>query len=68
MEADPNPFPKLELFNPLDQLKKIAHFLFDHIQSPGLSDHNSGGGPALDRALYDQPQLEFDYGRDEQTL
>lgn len=58
MEVDKNPFPKIDLF---PRLTKIAHFLLDHIQGPGLSDHaNRGGGPALDRELYDQPQLDFE--------
>lgn len=71
MEADKNPMPEFKLFKPVDKLRRMAHFLFDHIQSEGLSDHaNRGGGPALDRALYDQVQVEgFVYdGRDEQTL
>lgn len=58
MEADKNPFPNLELFSPMAKLRRLAHFLFDHIQSEGLSDHaNRGGGLALDKALYDQPEL-----------
>lgn len=60
MEKDPNPFPRLELFSPVAKLRRLAHFLFDHIQSPGLSDHaNHGGGPMLDRELYDQPHLDY---------
>lgn len=55
MEADKNPFPKIELFEPMAKLRRLAHFLFDHLQSEGLSDHNRGGGPALDAALYDNP-------------
>ena len=62
MEADKNPFPKIDLFPILETAKKIGHFLFDHITSPGLSDHNTGGGPALDRALYDEPTAET-YGQ-----
>ena len=64
MEADPNPFPQLDLF---PRVTKVVHFLFDHLQHPGISDHaNRGGAPMLDRELYDDPnQLEFDYGRDE---
>lgn len=61
METDPNPFPKLELFSPMAKLRRLAHFLFDHIQNEGLSDHaNRGGGPMLDRELYDQRQLDFE--------
>lgn len=56
MEKDPNPMPHIDLF---PRLGKLAHFLFDHITSPGLSDHaNRGGGPALDRALFDDVQVE----------
>lgn len=57
MEADPNPMPRFDLF---PRLTRLAHFLLDHIQSPGLSDHARGGGPALDSELYDQ--LELPYG------
>lgn len=61
MEADKNPFPKFDLF---PRITRVVHFLFDHIQAEGLSDHNRGGGPMLDRELYDQPeQLELDYGK-----
>lgn len=63
MEYDKNPFPKIDLFPSLTKLAKLGHFLCDHIRHAGLSDHNTGGGPALDAALYDQPaQLEFQYG------
>lgn len=61
MEADKNPFPKIDLF---PRLTKLAHFLFDHLQNEGISDHaNRGAAPMLDRELYDNPdQLRFDYG------
>lgn len=60
MEYDKNPFPKIDLF---PRLSRLCHFIFDHLQDAGLSDHNTGGGPALDRALNDDPnQMEFDYG------
>lgn len=64
METDQNPFPKIELFSPVAKLRRMAHFLFDHIQSEGLSDHfNRGGSPMLDRELYDNPdQLAVDGG------
>lgn len=62
MESDPNPFPKMHL-ELLPRTCRVFHFIFDHLQSPGLSSHNTGGGPALDRALYDGPeQGELDYG------
>lgn len=62
MESDKNPFPKFEL-GILPRTCRVFHFIFDHLQSAGLSDHNSGGGPALDRALYDgHEQLKLDYG------
>lgn len=60
MESDPNPFPKIDLF---PRITKVVHFLFHQMQNTGLSDHNRGGGPALDRTLYDTPeQLELDFG------
>lgn len=56
MEADKNPMPRFDLF---PRITRVVHFLFDHLQSEGLSDHaNRGGGPALDRALYDDVQVE----------
>ncbi len=55
MESDKNPMPELDLFPNLTRVCRVAHFIFDHLRSPGLSDHNRGGGPALDSALYDQP-------------
>lgn len=60
MESDKNPMPDFNLF---PRCRAVFHFIFDHLQSPGLSDHNRGGGPALDKALYDGPeQLGLDYG------
>lgn len=34
-------FPEIRLFKPVERIKKIAHFLFDHIQSAPdhISDH-----------------------------
>ena len=63
MEADPNPMPEFRLLNPVATIKKIAHFLFDHIHTEGLSDHfpNRGGGPMLDRKLLDQEQRQIDF-------
>lgn len=57
MEADKNPFPEFKLITARELLCDVAHFLFDHIHSSGLSGHNSGAAPALDHALYDQPEL-----------
>ncbi len=54
MEADKNPLPKFDLF---PRAMRVVHFLFDQLHSEGLSDHaNHGGGPALDEALYEQPE------------
>ena len=60
---DPNPFPKIELFPEMGyRVRQLVHFLFDHLQHEGISEHkNRGGGPALDRALFDQPQLPMHY-------
>ena len=60
MELDKNPFPQLDLF---PRVTRVVHFIFDHIQAPGLSDHaNRGGAPMLDRELYDNPdQLQIDF-------
>lgn len=69
MEKDKNPFPTLDLF---PRLTRVGQFLgrlvsFLPTEAPDyMSNHNRGGGPALDRALYEQQ--EFDYGRDVTTL
>lgn len=58
VETDPNPMPPD--FNLFPRCRAVFHFIFDQLQSPGLSDHdrhNTGGGPALDRALYEQGDL-----------
>lgn len=62
MEQDKNQFPKIDLF---PRVTKVVHFLFHQMQNTGLSDHNRGGGPALDRALYGEEQLELDFGTPE---
>lgn len=56
MESDKNPMPRLDLF---PRITRVCHFIFDHLQSPGLSDHNTGGGPMLDRELYEQQELDY---------
>lgn len=55
-----NVMPEIRVIDPIARLTKCLHFLFDHLQVPGLSDHaNRGGGPALDAALYDDPQQKL---------
>lgn len=54
MDKDKNPMPEFHLF---PRATRLAHFLLDHLRDPGLSDHNTGSGPALDRALYDKPAI-----------
>lgn len=62
MESDPNPFPKIDLIPMGYRVRQLVHFLFDHLQHEGISDHaNRGGGAALDRQLYDQPELPMHY-------
>ncbi len=63
MEKDKNPMPHIDLF---PRLTRLAHFIFSHLQHEGLSDHARGGGPMLDRVLYEQQELP--YGRDEQAV
>lgn len=55
MEADRNPLPRIDLF---PRVTRLAHFLLDHITSEGMSDHNTGAGPMLDRVLYDEVQVD----------
>lgn len=54
METDKNVMPRFDLF---PRTMRVVHFVFDQLRSEGLSDHNSGGGPALDKAMYEQPDL-----------
>lgn len=45
-----------EKFHPIslpERLCRIGHFLTDQFRHVGISEHGRGGGPALDRALYD---------------
>ena len=71
MEADKNPMPAFDLF---PRLHRVASFLgravsFLPTQAPDhMSNHYRGGAAMLDRELYDNGQMEFDYGTDEQTL
>lgn len=55
--------PEIKSPRPLERIKKIAHFLFDHITDPGLSDHaNRGGAVVLDHELYGQPTQIYRQG------
>lgn len=56
MELDKNPMPRIDLF---PRTIRVAHFIFDQLRHEGLTSHNSGGGPALDSALYDQQELDY---------
>jgi hypothetical protein len=61
MESDKNIFPEINLGlpDPIERIKKIAHFVFDRFYySPDIP--NTGGAPMLDRELYDKPnQMEL---------
>lgn len=51
-----NVMPEIVCIDPIARLTKVLHFIFDQIHCQGLSDHaNHGGGPALDKALYEEP-------------
>lgn len=63
MEKDKNPLPQIDLF---PRVTRVVRLLFNHLQHEGLSDHARGGGPMLDRVLYEQQELP--YGADEQAL
>lgn len=52
MESDPNPFPELKLFEMPERVRRIGRFIFNRFNTEPL---NSGGGPMLDRELYDTP-------------
>lgn len=57
---DPNIFAEVDL-RPIrlpQQLCRLGHFLTDQFRHQGISDHhfeNTGGGPALDRAMLEGP-------------
>lgn len=54
MEADKNPFPKIDLF---PRVTKVVSFIFRRLEA---ETENTGGGPMLDRELYDQLELPYD--------
>lgn len=62
-KADPNPMPEIKLFELPAIVSKVAHALggllvpFHCEPHAYMSTHNRGGGPALDRELYEQPVL-----------
>ena len=66
MEADPNPFPRMDVLPGMEAFRKIGH-LGSSVLHFLLKDDTSniserGAGPALDRALYDEKpdnQLSF---------
>lgn len=64
MEADKNPFPNIDLFPRITRIAKAIGGLFCLHQLSPISEHfqqeNTGGGPALDRALYDQPDNQME--------
>lgn len=56
MEADKNPIPEIHLFPRLERVARAIGNLFCMHQLASHGDHfipNTGGGPALDRELYD---------------
>lgn len=60
--SNPNMIPEMKIIDLKDLTLKSLHFVADHIRHIGISSHssNTGGGPALDRALYEtQPELPF---------
>ena len=58
-----NHFPKIDLFPRLTRIGRAVGRFLTVQQLASHGDHflheERGGGPALDRELYDQPQLEY---------
>lgn len=71
---DPNPMPEFDPFPGISRAREILvgayHFLADRHRSAGLSSHfqshteNTGGGPLIDRELYDSRIIPDIAGRD----
>ena len=66
METNKNPFPQIELLPRLAQVGKFIGRLLTFLPQNApdfMSNHyhpeNRGGGPALDRSLYDEPQMRL---------
>jgi hypothetical protein len=60
MEVDKNPMPEFKLFDPLAPIKWLGRVAREAVTMHQLASHgdhfqNTGGGPALDKALYDNP-------------
>lgn len=63
MESDKNPFPKMELFNPIQTLKRLGSTALDYLSFPCITEESTrprGAAEMLDQHLYEQ--LEIDYG------
>lgn len=59
MESDGNPFPKMELINPLKPIKAVGGFVLDVLLHRHSETPNTGGAPMLDRELYEQQELDY---------
>lgn len=59
MEADKNPFPKIEVFNPLEQVAKVARFIGERLYLCFEEAPQRGAEVMLSE------QLELDYGGNE---
>lgn len=55
-------FPKIDLFPRVTRAAEFIKSIFRHLPESGYpGDHVRGGGPALDKELYDQPVLPMYY-------
>lgn len=57
METDKNPFPKIELFNPLERVVKVARFIGERLWLCDSYEEPQRGAEAML-----SEQLELDYG------
>lgn len=54
MEADKNPFPRMEIFNPLDKIARAASWIADHFYP--MEEVPTTGAEAM---LSEQLELEY---------
>jgi len=69
--SDPNMLPENMLrIRPIELMKKIGHVIFDHLQSPGLSDHaRHEVTPVTDcEQGPDQQRFRYHYGSEGEYL
>lgn len=58
MESDKNPFPRIEIINPIERIRRIGNAVLDYFSFPCISEESTrprGAVEMLDAELYDNP-------------